>query len=175
MSFLEPWQETSKNAAASLRKGTILRNEANICRFMNNLKFRRGCLLHAGRVLLYSGNQEFSTSRMLRLTNLETPWRRSCCAFVVFFAMSALAVSVATRYCSPQSSSTYSVRTVHKHASPEQSRQRLTKNAANWMPQVPRSSIVYAPTAYPRIAPAGPPLPSLLLETSLYTRPPPCC
>jgi len=112
---------------------------------------------------------------MLRLTNLEGPWRRSCCAIVVFLAVTSLAVSVATRYCAPQSSSACAVRTLHKHPLPEQSRQRLTKNAANWIPQVVRSGILQAPTSYPRIAPAGPPIPSVLLETSLYNRPPPSC
>lgn len=89
-------------------------------------------------------------------------------------AVTSLAVSVATRYCSPQGSS-YSVKTLHKHSSPEQIRQRLTKSAANWMPQVMQAGGLQAPTSYPRIAPAGPPLPSVLLETSLYNRPPPFC
>src|ERR1700733_8669196 len=106
---------------------------------------------------------------MLRLTNLEGRWR---CAIVIFVAVTALTVSVATRYCSAYSGS-YSARTLHKHSSPEQSRQRLTKSAANWMPQVIQTGVLAAPTSYPRIAPAGPPIPSVLLETSLYDRPPP--
>jgi hypothetical protein len=118
--------------------------------------------------------RSFRKSGMLRLTNLEGRWRRSCCAIVVFFAVTALAVSVATRYCSPQSSS-YSVRTLRGHSLPEQGRQRLTRDAANWMPQVVRSGVLRAPTSYPRIAPAGLPVPSVLLETSLYNRPPPFC
>jgi hypothetical protein len=35
--------------------------------------------------------------------------------------------------------------------------------------------VLPAPTSYPRIAPAGPPIPTVLLETSLYNRPPPSC
>jgi hypothetical protein len=93
---------------------------------------------------------------------------------VVFMAVTSLAVSVATRYCSPQSFS-YSVKTLHKHSLPEQGRQRLTNNAANWMPQVVQSGVLQAPTSYPRIAPAGPPISSVLFETSLYNRPPPSC
>jgi len=80
---------------------------------------------------------------------------------VVFLAVFSLAVSVATRYCAPQASA-YSARTLHKHSSPEQSRQRLTKNSASWMPQVARSGVLPAPTSYPRIAPAGPPIPTVL-------------
>jgi hypothetical protein len=109
---------------------------------------------------------------MLRLTNLEGSWRKGCCAIVVFLAVTSLAVSVATRYCSPQSSS-YSARTLHKHSSPEQARQRLTNTAVNWMPEVVRSGVLLAPSSYPRIAPAGPPIPNVLFETSLYNRPPP--
>ena len=112
---------------------------------------------------------------MLHLTNLEGRWRRAWCAVVVVLAVSALTVSVATRYCAPQISSPYAVQTLHKHSSPEQIRQRLTKNAANWMPQVLQTGLLQAPTSYPRIAPAGPPMPSVLLETSLYNRPPPSC
>jgi len=112
---------------------------------------------------------------MLHLTNLEGRWHRASCALVVVLAVSALTVSVATRYCTPQSSSAYAVKTVHKHSSPEQIRQRLTKNAVNWMPQVVQTGVLQAPTSYPRIAPAGLPIPSVLLETSLYNRPPPSC
>ena len=112
---------------------------------------------------------------MVQLTNFVGLKRRSGCAAVVLLSVFALTVSVATRYCTPQSSSDYAVRTVHKHSSPEQIRQRLTKNAANWMPQVVQSGILHAVTFYPRIAPAGPPVPGLLLEKSLYNRPPPFC
>lgn len=111
---------------------------------------------------------------MLQLTNFEGPRRRNWCAFVVLLAVFALTVSVATRYCAPQSSAG-TVRTVHKHAAPEQIRQRLTKNTVNWMPQVVQTGILQAATFYPRIAPAGPPVPGLLLEKSLYNRPPPFC
>jgi len=112
---------------------------------------------------------------MLQLTNFEGLKRRSRCAAVVLLAVFSLTVSVATRYCAPQSSSANAGRTVHRHSSPEQIRQHLTKNAANWMPQVAQTGILQAATSYPRIAPAGPPIPGLLLEKSLYNRPPPFC
>jgi len=35
--------------------------------------------------------------------------------------------------------------------------------------------VAQAPIVYPRVAPAGPPLPTLLLEENLYNRPPPSC
>lgn len=112
---------------------------------------------------------------MLQLTNFEGPRRRSWCAAIVVLAVFALVVSVATRYCAPQSSSAYATRTVHRHSAPEQIRQHLTKSVVNWMPQVVQTGILQAATSYPRIAPAGPPIPGLLLAKSLYNRPPPFC
>src|ERR1700686_5246699 len=109
---------------------------------------------------------------MQRLTNFEGTWRRSWWAIVIFLAVTALAVSFSTRYCSARNSS-YSARTLHKHSSPEQSRQRLTKNAANWMPHVMQNGVLEPPTSYPRVAPAEPPIVTVLLDTSLYNRPPP--
>jgi hypothetical protein len=94
---------------------------------------------------------------------------------IVLLAVSSIAVSVATRYCSPQGSSAYSARTLHKHSSPEPSRQRLTKSSANWIPAVARNMVLEAPSSYPRIAPAGVPMSSVLVEPNLYNRPPPSC
>ena len=109
------------------------------------------------------------------MLNLASRKRRIYSALVVMLAVASLAVSVATRYCSSQSLSAYSSPTAHKHSSPEQSRQRLTKTSTNWMPPVVRTSVLEAPTSYPRIAPAGLPMPTVLLELSLYNRPPPSC
>src|SRR5579872_3412897 len=102
---------------------------------------------------------------MLHFTNLEGARHRVCYAIIVFFAVTSLAVSVATRYCSTQPS-TSSVRILHKHSSPEQARQRLTNAATNWIPEVVQSGVLQAPTSYPRIAPAGPPIPGVLFEAS---------
>lgn len=132
-------------------------------------------LLVCDRRVLYGRRKVILYLRMLRLTNLENRWRRHCAAMVVLVAVSLLVVSVATRYCSSQSSSSYAVRTFHKHSSPEPGRQHLTKSAADWIPPVVATAVFEAPTSYPRIAPAGPPIPSILLELSLYNRPPPSC
>lgn len=112
---------------------------------------------------------------MFQLTNLVKLRRRIGSALVVLLAVSSLTVSVATRYCSPPSSAAYSVNTLHRHSSPERSRQRLTKSSTNWITPAVRTAVLEAPTSYPRIAPAGPPIPSVLLEKSLYNRPPPSC
>ena len=130
-------------------------------------------------LLAYKGFRLISLKRsgskfgMLRLTNFDGSQRQRWCAVVVLFAVCALTVSVTTRYTLSRGVSDNSVKTVRKHVSPEQSRQRLLKNAATWMPPVVSSSVLQAPTFYPRIAPAGPPIPRLFFEQNLYNRPPP--
>ncbi|HWW13720.1 MAG TPA: hypothetical protein VN310_03575 [Candidatus Dormibacteraeota bacterium] len=98
---------------------------------------------------------------------------RHWCAVVVLVAVCSLTVSVATRYCSPLGTSSLTMKTVQTHTSPDAKRQRLTKNAANWVPPVVCFDILQSPSSYPRIAPAAPPIPSLFFEENLYNRPPP--
>jgi hypothetical protein len=99
--------------------------------------------------------------------------RSRWCALIVLLAVCALTVSVATRYCSPEGSSAYRVNTVHRHHSQETSRQRLTKDAANWIPELICSAVLQTRPCYPRIAPAEQPVLSTRFENSLYNRPPP--
>ena len=110
---------------------------------------------------------------MFTLTNLEGSRCKRWSALVVLFAVCSLTVSVATRYTCSRETSENRVASVHKHTSPDLGRQRLIKDAACWMPPVVRSVVLQAPSSYPNIAPAGPPMPSALLEESLYNRPPP--
>jgi len=110
---------------------------------------------------------------MLRLTNLEDSRSRRWSALVVLLVVCSLTASVATRYSFFRGSSDDTVTKVQKHVSPEPSRQRLMKNAATWVPPVVASAVFEAPSSYPRVAPAGPPIPSLFFEKSLYNRPPP--
>ncbi|HEY3975220.1 MAG TPA: hypothetical protein VGM18_19610 [Candidatus Sulfotelmatobacter sp.] len=109
---------------------------------------------------------------MLRLTNPENGLSKRWCAVVVLFAVCALTVSVATRYNFARGRVSGSATTVHKHISPERARQRLIKTVASWIP-VSATAVMQAPSSYPRIAPSGPPIASLLFEKSLYKRPPP--
>jgi len=110
---------------------------------------------------------------MIRLTNLKNAWHRRWCAVLVLFAVSCLTASVATRYnCGPGVSKNAQT-TVKKHTPLEPSRQRLIKDACVWMPPMVAPAVFQAPRSYPRIAPAGPPIPSLLFEENLYNRPPP--
>lgn len=94
-------------------------------------------------------------------------------AMVVLLAVCSLTVSLATRYCSPFAPSSTTVKTVQTRASTEAKRQRLTKNAANWMPPVVCFGVLQAPVVYSHFASAGPPINSLLSEVSLFNRPPP--
>jgi hypothetical protein len=114
-------------------------------------------------------------ARMLRLTNLDDPRRRCFCAALILFAVCTISVRVATRYCFSRSLSGSKITTVQKHSLSEPGHQRMTKSAATWLPPTIRSTLLEAPTSYPRVAPAGPPLPALAFEKSLYNRPPPSC
>jgi len=110
---------------------------------------------------------------MIAQSHFEDRRSKNWCALVVLVAVCALTVSVATRYSTPWGSSSSTVNTVQIHTSPEAKRQHLAKDAADWMPPVICFGLLQTPSSYPRIAPAGPPIPSLLFEESLYNRPPP--
>ncbi|MFZ0760904.1 MAG: hypothetical protein WAM69_13225 [Candidatus Sulfotelmatobacter sp.] len=98
---------------------------------------------------------------------------RNWCVAVVLLTTCSLTVSVVTRYCSPASSSAYSIRAVVNHASTDAQRQRLAKDAATWIAPVFCSALLPAPVSYPPIAAARPPLPALFFAEALYNRPPP--
>ncbi len=85
----------------------------------------------------------------------------------------SLTLSLATRYYFPIDGSSHTVKTFKTSVSPEANRQRLNKNAANWLPPVLVFTDLEAPNFYPKFAPAGPPIPNLFFEESLYNRPPP--
>lgn len=110
---------------------------------------------------------------MSSLKHFEMRRRTRLCAVVVLVAAFSLAVNVATRYCSPAGSSSYAVRTAVKYVSADAHRQRLAKDAAIWITPVICSTLLHAPTSYPRIAAAGPLIPSLPFPEALYNRPPP--
>jgi hypothetical protein len=110
---------------------------------------------------------------MLQLRHFEDQRCKKWCAAVVLVAAWSLTVSLATRYSTPWDASAPTVKVVQTHTSPEAKRQRLAKDAFDWAPPVVCFSILLAPSSYPRVSPAGPPMPSLLFEESLYDRPPP--
>jgi hypothetical protein len=99
----------------------------------------------------------------------QTHWH----ILIVALAVCSLTVNVATRYSSSDLASVSIQKALHKHSSAWTSRQRLTKVASSWLRPVISSTPLQAPASYPRVAPAGPPIPGIFFETSLYNRPPP--
>jgi hypothetical protein len=110
---------------------------------------------------------------MSPLRHFEDQRRKTWCAVVVFVAVCSLTVSVATRYSYSCDVSAPTVKTVQAHSTPEAKQQRLDKDAANWVPPLVGFDVSRSPSSYPRTAPAEPPAQSLLLEHSLFDRPPP--
>ena len=131
-----------------------------------------GLLLITSQFYMVRPSRVAARPEMPRRIHFEGQRQTRWCALVVLLAVCSLAVSVATRYSSSRSISSQAVKTVRTHTSPEATRQRLTK-IATWTPPVFSDSVLQVPSFYPRMAPAGPPAPSLLLEESLFTRPPP--
>jgi hypothetical protein len=95
------------------------------------------------------------------------------CALVGLLAISALTVSVATRYSSTENSPPTHTKVLQKHSAEEPSRQRLTTDAASWIPPVVVAVQWYSPSTYPHFAIVAPSVPSLAFVSSLYYRPPP--
>jgi len=90
---------------------------------------------------------------------------------VIILAICGLTVSLATR--------TFRLTILHgvtaQSGDSQAMRQHLDRDAAQWAPPVPTLSTLQAPVFYPRVAPAGPPMPSVLFDESLSNRPPPSC
>jgi hypothetical protein len=110
---------------------------------------------------------------MLGPINLKDSRSRRWWAAVVLIAVCSLAVSVATRYSKTQADFSSSITRVHKRVAPEPSRQRLLKTASTSIPPIVSHFILQSPSSYPRVAPAGPCIPNVLLEETFYNRPPP--
>jgi hypothetical protein len=97
----------------------------------------------------------------------KSHWR----ALLVVLAICGLTISLTTR--------TFHFTIPHRIAAKSESgqavRQHLDRDGAKWIPPVPTFAVLQVSSFYPRVAPAGPPLPTVLFEKSLYNRPPPSC
>jgi hypothetical protein len=111
--------------------------------------------------------------RMVPLTDFRHVVRQPTgwFAVVLFLSVIALAANVATRTSVPTLSHGTSI---ESQASPSV-RQHMDSDGVEWVPPVAPVAIFEAVSFYPRISPAGPPIPSLFFETTLYNRPPPSC
>jgi hypothetical protein len=110
---------------------------------------------------------------MVQASKQGYDWHQRGCALVVVLAICALTVKLATRFESFDSAPTPAIATAQQHVSPAPNRQRLMSTAKVCNVPLIRASLLDPTTSYPRIAPAGPLLPSVLFEQSLYNRPPP--
>lgn len=97
--------------------------------------------------------------------------RPSWCVLVILLAIFALTASLATRTSVPTDFHDTTVQSVSAQAM----RQHLDGDAVQWVAPTPVLTLLQAPSFYPRVAPAGPPLSHLLFDESLYNRPPPSC
>jgi hypothetical protein len=107
-------------------------------------------------------------SRDLRLPHDQhLRWR----VLVIVLAICGLTVGLSTRTFRLTFSRTLTVQS----ASAQAIRQHMDRDAANWTSPVPVATTLPLPVFYPRFAPAGPPMPSVLFDESLSNRPPPSC
>src|ERR1700757_2509234 len=114
------------------------------------------CLSCPPAVMFKAGSEQ---RKMLSLTNHDTGGCARWCALVVLLSVCSLTVSVATRYSSSADPSSAAGKSVQKHSPEEPGRQRLTKNAATWVPPVAVSAMLHAPSSDARISFEGPRIP----------------
>jgi len=158
-----------RGCVAQTTAGTV--RPSKQCWTVGYCSYNPRCLRVATSSYMLRNVREFF--EMWQPNNLEHGRCRRWWAAVVVLAVCSLTVSVATRYTFSRGLTETRTVSVRSHASPELSRQRLLKNAATWMPPVVASEVVCECSAYPRIAPGGPPIPNIFYEESLFNRPPP--
>lgn len=98
----------------------------------------------------------------------SVPWWRLAFVCVVMFS---LVLTLATRTFRGTTSDSRAVQS----NSPQAMRQHMDRDAVRWVAPVANVTALLVPTFYPRVAPAGQPIPTLLIEENLYNRPPPTC
>src|SRR5580692_10346402 len=95
------------------------------------------------------------------------PWWRLAFFCVVMFS---LVLTLATRTFRGTTSHSLEVQS----NSPQAMRQHMDRDSVRWAAPVAKVTVLLA-MFYPRVAPAGPPIATLLIEENLYNRPPPAC
>jgi hypothetical protein len=98
--------------------------------------------------------------------------RLSRYALVVLGTVFSLTVNLATRYGSFCGATDHGIKVIQAHVTSDAKRQRLADSADTWMPPRFSFSILRVPGFCSPTA-LGESAPHLLLEASLYTRPPP--
>jgi hypothetical protein len=121
---------------------------------------------------MLEANQE-PTGEMLSLANRKNGRCARWCAFVVLMAVCSLAISVATRYSSPETAPATSAKASRCSSLQEHGRQRLTKDAADWIPPVIVSWALEKPASYPPVVAEKPAAANPSFASVLFYRPPP--
>jgi hypothetical protein len=109
-------------------------------------------------------------SEMLRIGPTDLSARRLLWwQLVIVAAVVSLGFSLATRVCHVD---------IQPHAGAHSSvaegmRQHMDRDASHWVAPVPTLTVLGTAIFYPKLAPAGPPIPSVLFDESLSNRPPP--
>src|SRR5580698_1292724 len=87
-------------------------------------------------------------------------WRRT----LMLLVLVSVSFSLTTRFQSHPESVT------GVHSLSQGLHQHMDRDAVRWAAPVLIFTLLHVPTFYPRVAPAGPPLPTLLFEEQLYNR-----
>jgi hypothetical protein len=110
---------------------------------------------------------------MPKRTYFDDRRRHHWSAVMVLAIVCSLTVSVVTRYSTAWNASSSTVKTVQTHSNEEPKRQRLAKDAADWIAPAIYFAGLRPPIFCPRISAARPSIAKFLLDDGLYNRPPP--
>jgi hypothetical protein len=156
--------------ASSVWRGAISRGASEIepspgdwigCYFSDDIAFR--CVVCIISLMVVAENVE---KREIAVRSV--PWWRLAFFCVVMFS---LVLTLATRTFRGTTSHSIEVQS----NSPQAMRQHMDRDAVRWAAPVAKVVVSQVPTFYARVAPTGPPLPTLRLEENLHNRPPPAC
>lgn len=121
----------------------------------------------------YVKSGALKSQRMLSLTNKKSGRCARWCALVVLTAIFALTISLTTRYGSAADPSTSVVKASHSFSLQPPGRQRLTNDAAIWVPPVIDCAPLHAPARPARMSSVGSAIPNPSFASIPYYRPPP--
>lgn len=93
------------------------------------------------------------------------------CAVLIGLVVLSLSVALVLRGSLPVPSKSA---TMQSNSTPGM-HQPMDQDALQWTPTLTDFSVLEAATFYPRLAPAGPPIPGAVFHETLYNRPPPSC
>lgn len=108
--------------------------------------------------------------RGTKTTKTEGHWAEVCHRALVGLVLLSLVVTLATRF-----QVTVPGTTMVQASASQSTRQHMNQDAVRWTTPILQLTLLQVPALYARPALPGPVLPALLIEESLYNRPPPAC